>query len=161
MEEIVVSGSLITDDPSTNAQIEGLHPSIRYDTAKFVNDVKDRTSLQLRIPNPSGYRTAQQQNDLLTSGQGVTPLPSGRSYHNYGLAFDVVGLNPDGRTTTYDIDFPGIGAVGKERGFEWGGDWRKQDKPHFQRNYGYTTDQLRQMMEPGARYPTIPGQRNR
>lgn len=168
IEEIVVSGSLITDDPSTNRKIEGLHPAVRYETAKFINDVDDRMGQQLRIPDPSGFRTPQEQDKEYAKGrtapgQIVTHAPGGRSYHNYGLAFDVVGLDPDGKTPNYGIDIGRFAPIAKERGFEWGGNWAgdKRDPPHFQRTYGYTTDQLRQMIGPGATYPTIPGRRNR
>jgi len=161
IEEIVVNGNLITDDPSTNRVIEGLHPSIRYDAAKFINDVKDQTGQQLRVPYPGGFRTPEQQDELLASGRGVTSLPGGKSYHNYGLAFDITGLNPDGKTTSDSIDFARFAPTAKARGFEWGGDWKKQDLPHFQRTFGYNTNELRQMREPGATYPTIPGQRNK
>jgi hypothetical protein len=42
-EGVTVQGSLITDDPSTNSVIESLHPSMRYDAARFINAVKDQT----------------------------------------------------------------------------------------------------------------------
>ena len=166
IEEITVWGDLITDDPSTNNVIAGLHPSMRYDAAKFVNDVKDRTGQQLRVPFGSGMRTIAEQDERFAQGRTapgkpVTPLPGGRSYHNYGLAFDVAPLNPDGKTPNYEIPIAPYAPIAKERGFEWGGNWDPQDKPHFQRTYGYTPEQLRQMIEPGATYPTIPGKRNR
>jgi len=166
IEEITVSGSLITDDPSTNKIIAGLHPSLRYDAARFINAVKDRHGQQLRIPYGSGWRSFEEQDALYAQGRTapgdiVTDAPGGKSYHNYGLGFDVAPLNPDGRTPNYNINLAPFAPIAKEHGLAWGGDWSKADRPHFQRNYGYNTVQLRQMMEPGARYPTIPGQRNR
>ena len=167
IDGITVLGSLITDDPSTNQIIGGLHPSARYDATKFINDVKDQTGQQLRVPYGSGWRSSAEQDSLYTQnrttpGQPVTNAPGGKSYHNYGLAFDIRGLNPDGKTLKDDIDFQGIAGIGKARGFEWGGNWTNiKDPPHFQRTYGYTTDQLRQMMGPDGKYPTIPGQRNK
>ncbi len=170
MEEIVIRSNLITDDPSTNEVIKGLHPSIRYDAAKFINTVKDTTGQQLRIPVPSGTRTIKEQDELFAQGRTapgttekdvVTYAPGGKSYHNYGLAFDIVSI--DGKNVIRSFDPASVAATGKEHGFEWGGDWsgRKKDRPHFQRTYGYTTDQLQQMTEPGAKYPTLQDQRKK
>jgi hypothetical protein len=167
MEEIVVSGSLITDDPSTNRMIEGLHPSLRYDAARFINAVKDRHGRQLRIPDGSGHRTFEEQDALYakgrtTSGDPVTPLRGGESYHNYGLGFDVAPLNSDGRTPNYKIDLAPFAPIAKEHGLEWGGNFKSHYDPlHYQRTYGYSADQLRQMMEQDGRYPAVPGQRKR
>jgi len=38
-----------------------------------------------------------------------------------------------------------IAELAKNRGFEWGGDWEKTDRPHFQRLYGYSVEELRKM----------------
>ena len=140
IEEIVVLGNLITDDPWTNKEIAGLHPSMRYDAAKFINDVKERTGQQLRIPNPSGTRTIKEQDDIYAQGRtapGTTPKDivtearGGESYHNYGLAFDIVGLNPDGKTPNYKIDFERFAPIAKEHGFDWGGNWKKSRTSHI------------------------------
>jgi len=171
IEEITVYGDIITDDPSTNKVITGLHPSIRNDAARFINDVKDSTGQQLRIPYGTGTRTIAEQDAVYAQGRTapgttakdiVTQAPGGKSYHNYGLAFDVVGLNPDGKTPNWEIPFERYAPLAKERGFEWGGNWKDDpDRPHFQRTYGYTTEELRKMIDSGNTYPTIPGKRNR
>ena len=92
-----------------------------------------------------------------------TYAKGGESYHNYGLAGDLTAMYPDGKTVNEHPDNSGLAAMAKARGFGWGGDWagRKYDPPHFERTFGYTPDQLRQMTAPGARYPFLPGQRNR
>jgi hypothetical protein len=166
IEEITVPGDLITDDPSTNNVIAGLHPSIRHDAAKFINDVKDMTGQQLRIPYGTGMRTNAEQDALYAKGRTapgkpVTQALGGQSYHNHGLAFDVVPLNPDGKTPNWNAPISPYAPIAQALGFEWGGNWKNEDKPHFQWTYGYTTDQLRQMTGPSAVYPTIPGKRNR
>ena len=165
-EEVVVQRSLLTDDPSSNNVIGGLHPSLRYDAARFIKAVKDQTGQQLHVPFGEGFRTFQEQNERYAQGrtkpgQPVTPLRGGESYHNYGLGFDVAPLGADGKTPDWKIDLAPFAPIAKELGFEWGGNFSKQDRPHFERSYGYTAEQLRQMVEPGARFPTITGQRNR
>lgn len=58
----------------------------------------------------------------------------GRSYHNYGMAFDVAF---PGKTTSEMFsdkhDWDAIGSIGKSLGLVWGGDFKSlDDKPHFQ-----------------------------
>lgn len=81
-----------------------------------------------------GSRSPEEQQALKDSGRGVTNAPALLSFHNYGLAFDIVPAaylnepdwNPEG-----DL-WPFIGALGKSLGLEWGGDWSDPDRPHFQ-----------------------------
>lgn len=69
-----------------------------------------------------------------TPGPIVSDAPPGSSYHNYGLAFDIVptayvnlpNWNPGGPLWNR------IGSIGKSLGLEWGGNWPKPDEPHFQ-----------------------------
>lgn len=83
---------------------------------------------------------AEQQNiydqGRTSPGAIVTNAKPGDSYHNYGLAFDVV---PVAYKTLPDWNPAGplwqkVGAIGKSFGLEWGGDWTpaKRDLPHFQ-----------------------------
>lgn len=63
--------------------------------------------------------------------RGVRP---GNSYHNYGLAFDIVPTayktlkhwNPTGEY------WERLGRIGESLGLEWGGRWSDPDSPHFQ-----------------------------
>lgn len=67
-------------------------------------------------------------------GNVVTHAAPGDSYHNYGLAFDVVptaykslpNWNPSGEF------WQRIGTIGKGLGLTWGGDFTSPDKPHFE-----------------------------
>jgi D-alanyl-D-alanine carboxypeptidase-like protein len=69
-----------------------------------------------------------------TPGNIVTNAQPGDSYHNFGLAFDVVpteykslpNWNPSG--DYWQI----IGNIGKNLGLTWGGDFSTPDKPHFE-----------------------------
>lgn len=64
----------------------------------------------------------------------VTNAKPGDSYHQYGLAVDVV---PTAYKSMPDWNPTGpywvrIGVIGEGLGLTWGGRWAKSDKPHFQ-----------------------------
>ena len=69
-----------------------------------------------------------------TPGAVVTKARPGDSYHQYGLAFDVVPLayehlpdwNPSGPHWAM------IGTIGESLGLTWGGRWQSPDFPHFE-----------------------------
>jgi peptidoglycan L-alanyl-D-glutamate endopeptidase CwlK len=73
-----------------------------------------------------------------TPGHIVTNAKAGDSFHNYGVAFDIVPII-EGRAF-YDTQsisaralWQKIGVAGKALGLEWGGDWSSlKDFPHFQ-----------------------------
>ena len=85
-------------------------------------------------------RTWEEQDKLYAQGRTapgpiVTNAKGGQSYHNFGLAFDVVVLDSIGKAD-WDTGHPGwaqAAQLGKSAGLEWGGDWTKfKDLPHFQ-----------------------------
>ncbi len=119
--------------------------------------------VQLRIPPKDGMRTFAEQDAEFAKGPKVTPLRGGESYHNYGLAFDVAPLSADRRQTDYGVTAANgrnkkmeqIGKIGKEYGFQWGGDFQKhKDMPHFERSYGRSAKDLRKEM-PNGGYPNF------
>lgn len=108
-------------------------------------------------------RTFAEQEQLYSIGRNgnpgkvVTNAKAGHSYHNYGLAVDIVLLrdaNGDGshETASWDMktDFDGDGkadwmevvTIFKEHGWEWGGDWGFKDPPHFQKTFGKSVRDL-------------------
>ncbi|WP_428738640.1 M15 family metallopeptidase [Sulfurimonas sp.] len=137
-----------TWDVHTNKKIKTLHPKIRNLATEFINKVETQKNIRLRVTQ--ALRTIDEQNQLYaqgrtTSGNKVTWVKGGYSFHNYGLAIDVVKIEKNGtinwNDTTY---FSDIAQIGKSLGFEWGGDWTSTpDKPHFQYTFGYTTAQLK------------------
>ncbi len=68
-------------------------------------------------------------------GHIVTDAPPGESAHNYGLAFDVVGLR-NGKCVWDSSDplWQQIGAIGVAVGLEWAGSpgFPFKEFPHFQ-----------------------------
>jgi len=109
----------------------------------------------------SGYRSFAEQNTLFAQGRTapgprVTNASGGQSWHNFGLALDVVEIRTgdDGRQVAIwdgvDANWSLIGDIGKYHGFEWGGDWISFiDRPHFEMRFGYTLAQLRAKRENG------------
>jgi len=77
------------------------------------------------------HRNCKRQNELFNQIPKVTNAKCGESYHNYGLAFDVVF-----RETGYnapEADWQLLGTIGKALGLNWGGDWKGfVDRPHFE-----------------------------
>lgn len=128
-------------------RIKELHPSIQNDVRKFINEA-ERKGIYLRVTD--GIRTFAEQDTLYAQGRTapgsiVTNAKGGQSYHNYGLAFDVVPMVngfPD-----YNTDWNPIAEIGKRLGFFWGGDFTSiDDKPHFQKSFGFSTGQLLAMV---------------
>jgi len=122
--------SLIQHQSNLN-RINRLQPSIRPLAEQLVLNAAG-VGIPLRVVQD--VRTPEQQQALLESGRGVTKAGANMSYHNYGLAFDVVpeeylpmkDWNPEGELWNK------VGSIGKALGLEWGGDWRRKDRPHFQ-----------------------------
>ena len=91
----------------------------------------------------STYRSSEEQAELYaqgrtTPGNIVTNAKPGESFHNYGVAFDVVFRNEG-----YDAPealWRRLGSVGKALGLEWGGDWKNPDRPHFSQTLGYNLE---------------------
>ena len=78
------------------------------------------------VVNPDG-RTAEKP-----LGNMVTKAPGGSSWHNYGLAADLV-FRPGGNWSWADsLPWKALGAIGVSCGLEWGGSWKFKDTPHFQ-----------------------------
>lgn len=72
----------------------------------------------------------------------VTNARAGQSFHNYGLAVDVVPI-VGGKAVWNDGElWERVGKVGEALGLEWGGRWKFVDKPHFQYPKGMKYTQL-------------------
>ena len=102
-----------------------------------------------------GFRSFEEQTKLYNQVPKVTNAKAGESFHNYGLAIDVIFIKNGKRT--YDGDWQKLGQIGKQCGLEWGGTWGQVgsnvkeisyteegnlelgfiDLPHFQYTAGY------------------------
>lgn len=146
-------------DIASMKKIMTLHPKIRFEVLHLFK-VCDKQNLKMRIVQ--GYRTFEEQDALYAQGRTkagtkVTNAKGGQSYHNYGLAIDIVLLidkdkNGSFETASWDIktDFDADGKsdwievvnIFKRYGFEWGGDWKFVDNPHFQKTFGKSINEL-------------------
>lgn len=114
--------------------ISNLHPEIREITKDFIEAAKAH-GIELKIT--FGMRTFAEQQVLYDQGRTkpgkiVTKAKPGQSFHNYGLAIDVVPI-VNGKADWESKLWQKIGQIGKACGFSWGGDWQSfKDLPHFE-----------------------------
>lgn len=125
----------------------GFQPLVERLAKEFIRHAKT-IGLDLRIT--SDYRSFIEQDNLYQQGRMtgnskpiVTNAKGGESFHNYGVAFDIVD-----RKKGYDIsddDWQTLRFIWRyitkqETGYfgEWGGDFKSiNDRPHFQLTLGY------------------------
>lgn len=152
-------------DKITLDRIELLHPKIREKVKNAYLECCETLTGKAILRFAYTLRTFKEQDDLYAlgrtkSGKIVTNAKGGQSYHNYGLAWDIVLLldkNNDGvfETASWEtnVDFDGDGKsdwqevvqIFKRIGAEWGGDWKFSDKPHFQIALGHSVADLKSM----------------
>ena len=149
-------------DQKTIERIEMLHPKVKAEAIQIYDEIVASLTGSAACRFAFTLRTIAEQNALYAQGRTkpgakVTNAKGGQSYHNYGLAIDIVLLidkdkNGTFETASWDLktDFDGDGksdwqeivAIFKRYGWEWGGDWKFVDAPHFQKTYGKSISQL-------------------
>ena len=125
-----------------------LHPNLRAEVMDVIDEIELLLPANTFVRITQTLRTIEEQNHLYEQGRSVvgklvTNARGGRSFHNYGMSFDFV-LIEDGMVN-WNITNNWMIIVNKfkERGWEWGGDWRKfKDYPHLQKTFGYTWREL-------------------
>lgn len=149
-------------DQITIDRIKLLHPKLRDEASNIYDDICEALNGRAMCRFTHTLRTFAEQNELFAQGRTkpgtvVTKAKGGQSAHNYGLAIDivlVVDKNGDGKfeSAVWDTktDFDGDGKsdwievvnIFKQYGWEWGGDWKFYDAPHFQKLYGKSIREL-------------------
>jgi peptidoglycan L-alanyl-D-glutamate endopeptidase CwlK len=163
-------------DKITLQRIETAHPLLRDELKCIYADIcKAITSPYALFRFSHVQRTFKEQDELYakgrtTRGPKVTNAKGGDSFHNYGFAVDIVELLDKDKngtfenaswSTTLDADDDGIEdwmevvRIFKGYGWEWGGDWRFTDKPHFQKTFGYSINQLKTMQKDSQGYVLV------
>lgn len=134
-----------TWDPITTKRIQQLDPQLHVPATDFINRAESEANTQLRVTD--GYRDAKKQDLLYAQGRTapgkiVTYSRGKTSYHNYGLALDVVKMK-EGKPVWEAIG-ENIATIATSLGFEWGGYWKqpKTDFPHFQMPLGQSIETL-------------------
>jgi peptidoglycan L-alanyl-D-glutamate endopeptidase CwlK len=160
-------------DGITLKRIDMLHPKLRDEAHTMYYDMCFALIGRAMPRFAYTLRTIKEQNELYQIGRTkpgtkVTNAKGGQSYHNYGLAFDLV-LIIDGKQASWDTlkdfdndkvsDWLECVTIAKSYGWEWGGDWVKfKDQPHFQKTFGKSIAELLvapKFIQDNIEYPTI------
>lgn len=156
-------------DQKTLERIQLLHPKLRDEAGLIYDEICAALTGNAICRFSYTLRTFAEQDGLYAQGRSkpgkiVTKAKGGQSYHNYGLAIDIVLLvdkdkNGSFETAAWDerSDFDGdkiadwmeIVAIFKRYGWEAGIDWHFQDSPHFQKTFGYSIVQLQGLYKTG------------
>lgn len=154
-----------TWDIVSDKRISSLHPLVIGKAKEFIIRAEKELGIKLRVV--SAFRSWAEQTALYNrpfdgkdndhdgkideANEKVTNAKAGSSYHNFGLAIDVVEIK-NGKALWNNPNWSKIAKLGKSIGFEWGGDWRSfKDKPHFQFTFSKTLAQLRDLYRSGNR----------
>ena len=150
-------------DKITLQRIENLHPKLREEAKAIYKEICEALTGKALCRFAFTFRTFAEQNALYAQGRNgdkrprVTNAKGGQSYHNYGLAIDIALLLDKDSNGTYesaswdtksDFDFDRVSdwmecvRIFKQYGWEWGGDWRFKDLPHFQKTFGKDESEL-------------------
>ena len=126
--------------------IKGLHEAMQHKVWQAYDELEMIGEDCLLV---SGFRTKEEQDALYAQGrwmpgQIVTDMRGGSSFHNYGLAIDVVAVGPLGLEMSQrtKLEWAAAGRyetyarIFQSCGFKWGFQMWGTDKPHFQ----YTVD---------------------
>lgn len=118
-----------------------LLPKVQQMTNLFLSKCKEKG---IEVTITSAYRSIEDQDALYaqgrtTQGNVVTNARGGDSFHNWKCAVDFAPVVNGSIPWNNKALFAKVGAIGKECGFEWGGDWASfLDLPHLQYTAGYT-----------------------
>jgi peptidoglycan L-alanyl-D-glutamate endopeptidase CwlK len=133
----------------SSRNLEDLHPLVA-DKAMQLVQLAGAEGIEILVT--STLRTFEEQAELFAKGRTkpgaiVTNAKPGSSWHNFGLAFDVVPL-VNGKAIWNSPFWNQIGELGKEVGLVWGGDFKSfKDKPHFEFHPNLTLAQANERRE--------------
>ena len=146
-------------DTLTIERISKLHPSVRNEVSKIINECDKALTGRAKVRITQGLRTFEEQQKLYNQRPKVTNAKAGQSFHNYGLAVDIVLLidkDGDGKfeTASWDTktdwdadkiaDWMEVVQVFKKYGWKWGGEFKSfKDLPHFEKTFGKTWQNLK------------------
>lgn len=150
---------MITIDKPTKEKIELAHPKLRDELKNLIEKInKDILTGSAKVRITHTLRTFEEQAELYAQGRTkpgkkVTNAKAGDSFHNYGLAVDIV-LIINGVSASWDTkkdfdrdqqsDWMEVVKVFKDAGWVWGGDWRSfKDMPHFEKTFGNSISTLK------------------
>jgi len=140
-------------------RLSKVHPGVAT-RARAMIELLAHSGVEILVTQ--GLRTWEEQDALYARGRTADPIgkkfivtnaKGGQSYHNFGLAFDIVVLDALGKFD-WDSSHPGwiaASKAGKSVGLEWGGDWKSfKDIPHYQFTSGLTLKQCQDAYQSGG-----------
>ena len=158
-------------DNITLERIKELHPKLRDEATRILEETSEVLTGRARLRFAYTLRTIQEQNDLYAQGRTklfdakgnrlgiVTNARGGESYHNYGLAVDIVLITPEGASWDIVKDFDNDGKadwmevseVFEKYGWNFLVDkkGKRWDFPHFQKTFGLSIAQLQKLVKDG------------
>ena len=141
-------------DKITLDRIKLAHPKFRDELAEQYKEINSLLPKGVRLRFAYVYRSIAEQDALFKQRPKVTNAKGGQSIHNYGLAFDIVLLyDKDGNetfeTASWEQNKYWMQVVNyfKSKGWQWGGDWKFKDSPHFQKTFGLTWQQMKSKID--------------
>jgi peptidoglycan L-alanyl-D-glutamate endopeptidase CwlK len=143
------------NDITTISKIRKAHPRIKLLLDSQYKEINKRLPIGIRLRLTSVYRTHAEQDILFNQKPKVSNAKGGQSIHNYGLAFDICILldkNNDGKfekAVWSGEHFDIVVKYFKSKGWEWGGDWKFKDTPHFQMTFGKKWQDLKALIDSG------------
>jgi hypothetical protein len=143
------------DEKISGPRLARLHPKVRDTFRAFIEECEAANpETTLRISQ--GLRTFEEQNALFNQGRTgkgpiVTNARGGMSYHNYGLAIDLVELDGENNSVVdWKFDMGTLEPIAQKHGIGWGGNFKSiKDKPHFEITFGLTVMQLMEKLKVG------------
>jgi peptidoglycan LD-endopeptidase CwlK len=128
-------------------RLQLLHPKVRSIFQGFIEDAENGLNLTIRITQ--GLRTFAEQEEIYEQGRSkpgkiVTWSPPGTSYHNYGLAIDVVPYDEDGVFLNWNFDYTKLYDYSNKYKLTWGGNFPsgKKDIDHYENTFGINWREL-------------------
>jgi peptidoglycan L-alanyl-D-glutamate endopeptidase CwlK len=147
-------------DKITLNRIKLLHPKLREEGLAIYTEICEALKGKAMCRFTHTLRTFAEQDALYKQKPKVTDAKGGQSYHNYGLAIDIVlVVDKDGNgtyeTASWDTksDFDGdamsdwmeVVKIFNNYGWQWGlisKNSSRYDLPHFQKTFGKSINEL-------------------
>ena len=126
--------------------INRLKPNAKIACEMFLAEAK-RQGLAVVVTET--LRTKERQAELYAQGRtapGKIVTWTKNSRHQSGLAWDVC-KNKKGEEYSDIGFFEALGAIAKSLGITWGGDWEKQDMPHFEVTDSWEEENLEEILK--------------
>lgn len=131
------------------------NPNLNQEVANRVTAVIEqarREGMNMRVD--TAYRSFPEQDALYAQGRTapgnrVTNARGGQSWHNYGVAVDVVFNDANGQPSWAETNnWDRYGQIAVSHGLEWGGNWQGLvDRPHVEYHPGFDAGDARHMQQ--------------